>query len=223
MQTRSRMNDNAPPRVHNVMGLDVLRLPLLGRLLRHRHGRLTLQVGMTVVALVLVIDGFVGPQSAARNLATVTPWVYLRGFVVIALLLAGNIVCMACPFTLPRTLAKRLSLGGRRFPARLRNKWLAIAGLFALFFFYEYLDLWASPWLSAWLIVVYFVASFVLEAIFTESAFCKYICPLGAFNMVYSTLSPSRIAVKSQDICASCVGKECVNGSYTPAAVLRVD
>lgn len=217
------MNDNAPPRVRNITGMDVLRLPLLGPLLRHRHGRLALQAGATLLALALVIDGFVGLQSAARNLATVTPWVYLRGFVVIALLLAGNIVCMGCPFTLPRTLAKRLSLSGRRFPARLRNKWLSIAGLFALFFFYEYLDLWASPWLSAWLIVVYFAASFALEAIFAESAFCKYICPLGAFNMVYSTLSPSRIAVKSPDICASCVGKECVNGSYAPQPVLRID
>ena len=110
---------------------------------------------MTLLALALVIDGFVGPQSAARNLATVTPWVYLRGFVVLSLLLAGNIVCMGCPFTLPRSLAKRLSLSGRRFPARLRSKWLSIGGLFALFFFYEYLDLWASPWLSAWLIVAY--------------------------------------------------------------------
>ena len=41
--------------------------------------------------------------------------------------------------------------------------------------------------------------------------------------MVYSTLSPSRIAVKSHDICATCVGKECVNGSYAPQAILRVD
>ena len=170
-----------------------------------------------------MIDGFTGPQSASRNLATVTPWVHLRGLVVLVLLLAGNFFCMGCPFTLPRSLAKRLSIRGRRFPRALRNKWLAIFSLFALFFAYEVLDLWASPWLTAWLIVAYFVASFLLEAIFTESAFCKYICPLGSFNMVYSTLSPTRITVKSQDICATCVGKECVNGSYAPQPLIRVD
>ncbi len=217
------MSVEGSPQHHSALGMDVLKLPLLGRLLRHRHGRLALQALLTLVALALVLDGVVGPQSAARNLATVAPWVYLRGFVVIALLLAGNLVCMGCPFTLPRTLAKRLSRSGRRFPQRLRNKWLSIFSLFALFFFYEYLDLWASPWLSAWLIVLYFAASFALEALFAESAFCKYVCPLGAFNMVYSTLSPTRIAVKSHDICASCVGKECVNGSYAPQTVIRVD
>ena len=210
-------------RHHHRLGMDVLRLPLLGRLLRGRHGRLALQLLFTFVALALVIDGFTGPQSAARNLATVAPWVHLRGLVVLALLLAGNLVCMGCPFTLPRTVAKRLSAKGRRFPQRLRNKWLAIFSLFALFLAYEALDLWASPWLTAWLIVAYFAASFALEAVFAESAFCKYVCPLGSFNMVYSTLSPTRIAVKSPDICASCVGHECVNGSYAPSPMIRID
>lgn len=202
---------------------DSLQLPLIGSLLRGRHGRLLLQAPLTVLALLLVIDGFIGPQSAARNLATVAPWVHYRGLVVLALLLAGNLFCMGCPFTLPRSLAKRLSSRGRRFPQRLRNKWLAIGSLFALFFAYEYLDLWASPLLTAWLIAAYFIASFVLEALFSESAFCKYICPLGSFNMVYSTLSPTQVSVRSHAICATCVGKECVNGSYAAQPIIRID
>ncbi len=205
------------------LGRDILRLPLIGRALRHRQGRLALQLLFSLGALALLIDGFSGPQSAARNLATVAPWVHLRGLVVLALLLAGNLFCLGCPFALPRSLAKRLSLRGRRFPQRLRNKWPAIFSLFALFFVYEYLDLWASPWLTAWLIAAYFAAAFALEAIFRESAFCKYVCPLGSFNFVYSTLSPSGIAVKSHDVCASCVGRECINGSYAAQPVIRVD
>ena len=218
------MSENTLRERHQpALGMDVLRLPLLGRFLRGRHGRLALQLLFTLVALALMIDGFTGPQSAARNLATVAPWVHLRGIVVLTLLLAGNLVCMGCPFTLPRTVAKRLSIKGRRFPQRLRNKWLAIFSLFALFLAYEVLDLWASPWLTAWLIVAYFAASFALEAFFAESAFCKYVCPLGSFNMVYSTLSPTSIAVKSPEICASCVGHECVNGSFALAPLIRVD
>ncbi len=202
---------------------DVLQLPLIGRVLRWRWGRLVLQIPLAIIALLLVIDGFTGPQTASRNLATVTPWIHYRGLVVIALLLAGNLFCMGCPFTIPRTLAKRFSLPGRRFPRFLRNKWLAIGGLFTLFLLYEWLDLWASPLLTAWVIVFYFVASFVLEVVFTESAFCKYVCPLGTFNFIYSTASPTQIAVKNHNICQTCVGKECVNGSYSPTPVIRLD
>lgn len=204
-------------------GIDILQFPIIGKILRHRHGRLAMQSILTLIAIALIIDGFIGPQSAARNLATIAPWVHYRGIVVIVLLLAGNLFCMGCPFTVPRTLAKRLSVKGRRFPTALRNKWLAIASLFILFFLYEYLDLWASPFLTAWVIVFYFVASFVMEMVFTESAFCKYVCPLGSFNFVYSTLSPSQISIKSPDICATCVGKECVNGSYAPESLIRLD
>jgi len=204
-------------------GFDVLKLPVIGAILRHRYGRLVMQSILTIIAIALIIDGFVGPQSAPRNLATVTPWVHYRGIVVIALLLAGNLFCMGCPFTVPRTLAKRLAPRGRRFPKILRNKWIAIGSLFLLFFLYEYLDLWASPLLTAWVILFYFVASFVMEMVFAESAFCKYVCPLGSFNFVYSTVSPTQIAVKSRDICATCVGKECVNGSYANQPAIRID
>lgn len=204
-------------------GIDVLQFPVIGKILRHRYGRLVMQSTLTIIAVLLIIDGFIGPQSAARNLATVAPWVHYRGIVVIVLLLAGNLFCMGCPFTVPRTIAKRLSIRGRRFPKYLRNKGVAIASLFILFFLYEFLDLWASPFLTAWVIIFYFVASFLMEALFTESAFCKYVCPLGSFNFIYSTLSPTQIAVKSTDICATCVGKECVNGSYAPETSIRID
>jgi polyferredoxin len=203
--------------------IDVLNVPLLGRLLKWRCGRLVLQIPLLVIAVLLIIDGVTGPQIAARNLATVAPWVHYRGLVVLVLLLAGNLFCMGCPFTIPRTIAKRLSIRGRRFPRVLRGKWLAIAGLFFIFLLYEWLDLWASPLLTVWVTIGYFVASFALEALFTESAFCKYVCPLGTFNFVYSTVSPTQIRVKNPDICRTCVGKECVNGSYAPQPVIRLD
>lgn len=203
---------------------DLLSIPIIGSALKSRYGRLILQIPFIILAILMLYDGFVYSSTpASRNLATVLPWVHYRGLVVLALLLVGNLFCMGCPFTIPRTLAKRLSIRGRRFPRFLRNKWLAIGALFTIFFFYEWLDLWASPYLTAWVIVAYFVASFVLEAIFSESAFCKYVCPLGTFNFVYSTASPTQIAVKNHDVCASCVGKECVNGSYASQATIRID
>jgi polyferredoxin len=202
---------------------DALRLPLLRRLLIRKNGRLVLQIPLLILALLLIYDGFTGPQIAPQNLATIAPWVHYRGLVVVALLLVGNLFCMGCPFTLPRTLAKRLSLRGGRWPRQLRNKWIAIGGLFVLFFLYEWLDMWASPALTAWVIVAYFVASFVLEALFTESPFCKYVCPLGSFNFVYSTVSPLQIRARNTDVCKTCVGKECINGSYSPQPVVLID
>lgn len=194
-------------------GLDLMRLPLLGRFLRWRWSRLVGQVTLLLLAALAVYDGFTGPQLAPQNIATVTIWVHYRGLLILGLLLAGNLFCFACPFTIPRTLAKKLSLAGPRWPAALRNKWISITGLVLVFWLYEWLDLWASPWLTAYLILAYFAASFLLEALFRESAFCKYVCPLGAFNFTYSAASPLAIRTADADICRDCQGKECVNGS----------
>jgi ferredoxin len=193
--------------------VDVLRWPILGRLLRWRWGRLLFQIPLFILAGLMIYDGFTGPQLASQNIATVAAWVHYRGLVILALLLAGNLFCMSCPFTLPRTLARRLSARGRRWPRGLRNKWLAIGLLFVIFWLYEWLDLWASPWLTAWVAVAYFVAAFALEAVFAESPFCKYLCPLGTFNFVHSAVSPLQITTRDTDVCRTCPGKECVNGS----------
>ena len=205
-QTRAPLHRPTPT-------FDLLRVPGLGRLLRWRWGRLAFQLPLAAVSIVMIYDGLTGPKLAPQNLATVAAWVHYRGLVVLALLLAGNLFCMSCPFTLPRTLARRLSAHGRRWPMALRNKWLAIALFVGLLFLYEALDLWASPWLTAWLIIAYFGAAFVFEALFAESPFCKYLCPIGTFNFTGSTISPLQITSRDADVCRTCVGKECVNGS----------
>ena len=84
----------------------------------------------------------------------------------------------------------------------------------SILFIYELYDLWASPWLTAWVIVAYFAVAFVLEAFFTRDSFCKYVCPLGTFNFLYSTVSPLQITSRSLETCRSCVGKDCINGHW---------
>jgi polyferredoxin len=195
--------------------LDLLQAPLLGPFLRWKHNRTLMQMLMFGLAAVIIVDGLWGSPLAAKNVATVAAWVHYRGLVVLALLLAANLFCASCPFILPRKLAKWLGRPERRWPRLLRNKWLALAGLVGIVYFYELYDLWASPWLTAWVTIAYFAAAFVLEGFFTRNSFCMYVCPLGTFNFLYSTVSPLHITAKSLHTCRDCKGHECINGSAT--------
>lgn len=194
---------------------DILRLPLLGHFLRWKHSRTFMQTILFVLAAAIIIDGLWGSPIAPRNVATVSAWVHYRGLVVLALLLIGNLFCAACPFVLPRKLAKWLGRPSWRWPKALRNKWLALVSLVAIVFTYELFDLWATPWWTAWLTVAYFVTAFVIEAFFTRSSFCMYVCPLGSFNFLYSTLSPTQITSRNLQTCRDCEGHECINGADT--------
>jgi len=194
---------------------DLLHLPLIGPILRWKHNRTAAQLILFLLAAAIIIDGLLGSPLAAKNVATVSAWVHYRGLVVLALLLVGNLFCAACPFVLPRKLAKWVGRPTKRWPQFLRNKWLALAGLVFIIYSYELFDLWASPWWTAWLTVAYFGVAFVLEAFFTRNSFCLYVCPLGTFNFLYSTISPLQITSRSADICRDCQGHECINGSST--------
>lgn len=191
---------------------DVLRLPLLGRFLRWRHARLVVQLPLLALAGLLIWDGLRGPQVGAMNLAGVLPWIHWRGLLILGLLSVGNIFCMACPFTLPRTLARRWLPRGRPWPRRLRSKWLAVLLLVLFLWAYEAFALWDRPWWTAWLALGYFAAAFLLDGVFRGGTFCKYVCPIGQFNFVQALVSPLEVKIRDPQVCLNCRSKDCLRG-----------
>lgn len=192
---------------------DLLRAPLVGPLLRHIAGRTLLQSLMLVVAIVIVIDGFSGPQVGAMNLAGVLPWIHWRGLVVLGLLVAGNLSCMACPFTLPRRWTRGVWSPPLRWPSALKNKWPAVFLLGLFFFAYEAFALWDWPAATAAIVVAYFIAAFTIDALFQGANFCKSVCPIGQFNLIQSLISPFSIAARDPAVCTACTTKDCIRGN----------
>jgi hypothetical protein len=187
-------------------------MPLLGRFLKWRHARLCMQVPLMLLAAVMIYDGLLGPQVGAMNLAGVLPWIHWRGLVILGLLVAGNVFCTACPFLVPRTLARRVLPAGWSWPRRLRSKWLAVLLLVAFLWAYEALALWDRPAWTACLALGYFAAAFVIDGLFRGAAFCKYLCPIGQFNFVQSLVSPLEVKARDPAVCESCRTKDCIRG-----------
>ena len=198
---------------HPGQRFDLLNLPLIGRLLRWRYGRMALQSIAFAAAVLVIADGFLGHPMGAMNLAGVLPWTYVRAFGVIALLVLGNIFCLSCPFMLPRELGHRLGLARFRWPRWLRSKWIAIALLILFFWSYEAFAIWDHPQRTAWLLIAYFAAAFLVDTFFRGANFCKYICPLGQFNFAGSLLSPFTLEAKSHATCERCTTHDCIAGN----------
>ena len=201
---------------------DVLRWPLVGHFLRWRHARTLLQILLLLVAAVLVLHGLFGPQVAPANLATVLSWVQYRGWLILALLVAGNFFCTACPFVLVRDTGRRLRHPLRRWPRWLRVKWIGIALFAAVLFIYELYDLWALPRATAWLVLGYFAVALAIDLLFTGATFCKYVCPIGQFSFVASMMSPLELQVRQPDTCRACRTVDCIKGRRDPSARARV-
>jgi len=201
---------------------DILKLPVLGHLLQWRHSRTLLQIPLFAVGIAMIVDGLAGPTLSPKNLATVLTWVHFRGALVLILLCAGNLFCMACPFMLVRNFMRRWIRPRFTWPRALRSKWTPAALIVLVLFAYELFGLWSSPWLTAWLILGYFVAILAVDGLFTHATFCKYVCPIGHFNFVAAAASPLEVAVRDQQVCGTCSTKDCIRGRREQSSQLVI-
>ncbi len=197
--------------------LDVLDWPVIGTFLRWRHARTALQLVLLLLAAAVVSDGLLSSRIDPTNFATVLTWVHYRGLLVVGLLAAGNLFCTGCPFVLVRDAGRRIRPPSLSFPRWLRTKWIGIALFVAVLFSYELFDLWALPRATAYLVLAYFASALAIDIVFTGANFCKYLCPIGQFNFVASTMSPLELRVKDAGTCRSCHTVDCIKGRRDPA------
>lgn len=202
-------------RVQMPASFDLLRVPVVGSVLRSRFGRAGLQSLTLLLIAAIILDGTRGTPVAMLNLGGSLLWNILRPFNLLLFFVAGNLFCMACPFTLPREFARVLGLGRLRWPIWLKNKWPATILMLVFFWAYEHFNLWNSPRDTAIVLLGYVIAVFIIDSIFRGANFCKYVCPIGQFNFVSSLVSPLDLGVKSQSTCSSCSTRDCIRGNET--------
>jgi polyferredoxin len=168
---------------------------------------------MLLVAIAVMADGFMGSPLAPLNLAGTLPWIHWRALSIAALLLVGNVFCMACPFTLVRDWARRFLPANLRWPRLLRNKWLPVGLIVIYLWCYEAFGLWNSPGITASIIAGYFLTALLIDGFFRGASFCKYVCPIGQFHFITSLVSPGEIRVRSIVVCQSCRTFDCIRGN----------
>jgi ferredoxin len=193
--------------------MNILRLPVVGSFLRWRYSRPALQLLLLLISLAVVLHGLFGPQLAPRNLATVLTSIHWRGFLIVAIVAAGNFFCTACPMILARDVSRRFFHPALRWPRWLRGKWLGVALLVLVLFSYELFDLWSQPRATAWLVLGYFGLAIVIDTVFKGASFCKHLCPIGQFNFVASTMSPIELRIVERETCRTCRTSDCIKGS----------
>ena len=191
---------------------DLLRTPVLGRLLGSARFRLGLRLVSLAVLIGIAVDGILGPDESPMNLAGTLPWTHWRGGVVLLALLLGNVACFACPLVAPRGVLRRWIRPTRKWPRALRSKWIAVALVVVWLVVYEAFDLWDSPFATAMLLLGLVGAATCVDLLFEGSAFCRYVCPVGQYQMATSTMSSRTVSAIDPRRCDTCTTRDCLVG-----------
>ena len=190
--------------------------------LKSRYPQLAIFVVMLVGYIFAILAGLIGTPVGSRNFSIVFVWIaWWAILILVAVPFFGRGWCAVCPIPLPGEWLQRgavltppdkkpkwLNL---RVPKMFRNIWLQNISFLLLALFSSVLL--TTPNITGIVLATMLFAAIGLSTIFERRAFCRYLCPVGGFIGLYSQTAPIELRIKDRQVCASCEGKPCYNGS----------
>ncbi|HLA88303.1 MAG TPA: 4Fe-4S binding protein, partial [Anaerolineales bacterium] len=190
--------------------------------LKSRYPQLAVFIVFLVGYIFAILAGLIGTPVGSHNFSIVFVWIaWWAILILVAVPFFGRGWCAVCPIPLPGEWLQRgavlnppdkkpkwLNL---RWPKFLRSIWLQNISFLLLALFSSVLL--TTPNITAIVLAAMLFAAIGLSMIFERRAFCRYLCPVGGFIGLYSQTAPIELRIKDKQICVTCDGKPCYNGS----------
>ena len=202
--------------------IELTRNRFLKNALINRYPQLAVFTIMLVGYVFAILAGLIGTQVGSHNFSIVFVWIaWWAILILVAVPFFGRGWCAVCPIPLPgewlqrgAVLAppdKRPKWLNLRVPKAFRNIWLQNISFLLLALFSSVLL--TTPNVTGIVLAVMLFAAIGLSTVFERRAFCRYLCPVGGFIGLYSQTAPIELRIKDKQVCVSCEGKPCYNGS----------
>ena len=207
------------------MGIDLLSHPILRRLAMSRTLRPFLLLTGLAAFVILIASGLIGTPVGNRNASIILIWIlWFSALMIILIPLGGRIWCLACPIP---AISEWLSRGaivekkntlinfGLRWPEKLEGIWLQNLAFLGVAAFSPLI--FTRPAVTAVALLLFVFLAIVMDLSFKKSRpgrlFCRYLCPIGGFVGVYSSLGMLEVRSKDKGICKGCTLKTCMKGN----------
>jgi 4Fe-4S binding protein len=202
--------------------LELTRNLFIKNALKSRYPQLAVFIVMLVGYIFAILAGLIGTPVGSHNFSIVFVWIaWWAILILVAVPFFGRGWCAVCPIPLPGEWLQRGAILAPpdkkpkwlnlRVPKMFRNIWLQNISFLLLALFSSVLL--TTPNIIGIVLAAMLFAAIGLSTIFERRAFCRYLCPVGGFIGLYSQAAPIELRIKDKQICASCIGKPCYNGS----------
>ena len=202
--------------------IELTRIPFIKNALKSRYPQLAVFIVMLVGYIFAILAGLIGTPVGSHNFSIVFVWIaWWAVLILVAVPFFGRGWCAVCPIPLPGEWLQRgavLSPPDKktkwlnlRWPKFLRNIWLQNISFLLLALFSSILL--TTPNITGIVLAAMLFAAIGLSTIFERRAFCRYLCPVGGFIGLYSQTAPIELRIKDKQVCVTCEGKPCYNGS----------
>lgn len=202
--------------------IELTRIPFIKNALKSRYPQLAVFIVMLIGYIFAILAGLIGTPVGSHNFSIVFVWIaWWAILILVAVPFFGRGWCAVCPIPLPGEWLQRgavLSPPDKRpkwlnlrVPKMFRNIWLQNISFLLLALFSSVLL--TSPNITGVVLAAMLFAAIGLSVVFERRAFCRYLCPVGGFIGLYSQTAPIELRIKDKQVCVTCEGKPCYNGS----------
>ncbi|MBL8078198.1 MAG: 4Fe-4S binding protein [Anaerolineales bacterium] len=198
------------------------RNPFIKNALKSRYPQLAVFIVMLVGYIFAILAGLIGTPVGSHNFSIVFVWIaWWAILILVAVPFFGRGWCAVCPIPLPGEWLQRGAILAPpdkkpkwlnlRVPKMFRNIWLQNISFLLLALFSSVLL--TTPNITGIVLAAMLFAAIGLSTVFERRAFCRYLCPVGGFIGLYSQTAPIELRIKDKQVCVTCEGKPCYNGS----------
>ncbi|MBI2862224.1 MAG: 4Fe-4S binding protein [Chloroflexi bacterium] len=196
-------------------GLDLLQTPMVRRFLQSRFYPLVFQVALVIGLVLLLLFAFLGLDRGSRNFATVVHWNLWWPLLPLLLLLFARAWCAICPVgAIAYWLQKAIGTLDRKPGRFLRDYGVVLMGL--TFIGITWLDRTAaftvSPRATGFFLLGILGAAVLVSLVYSRLAWCRYLCPIGAFTGLYAMNAALELRADPQR-CLQCKTLDCFRGN----------
>ena len=202
--------------------IELTRIPFIKNALKSRYPQLAVFIVMLIGYIFAILAGLIGTPVGSHNFSIVFVWIaWWAILILVAVPFFGRGWCAVCPIPLPGEWLQRGAILNPpdkrpkwlnlRFPKMFRNIWLQNISFLLLALFSSVLL--TTPNITGIVLAAMLFAAIGLSTVFERRAFCRYLCPVGGFIGLYSQTAPIELRIKDKQVCVTCEGKPCYNGS----------
>jgi CRP-like cAMP-binding protein/polyferredoxin len=204
------------PKVEGKWEFNLLQLPRLRSFLASRLFPLVPRLVVGLIFLLVVIALFAGPDNPHDNIGLTLSWVVGWPLLVFSFFFLARTWCSICGLAVPGWLAQLVLKPERPTPPWIRRHsgWIMTVFCILLFWIETTWNAYNSPQLTAWIILSITLGSLFFSLFYQRRVWCRYLCPLGAINALFSMPAIIELRANSQMCANRCTSHLCYHGDH---------
>lgn len=202
------------PKTEGKWEYNILRIAWIRKFLESSIFPRVPQVIVGCVLLITVLFLFFGPENPRSNLGITIGWYIGWPLMFFSFFFLARTWCSVCSLAAPGTILQNIVKPKRKTPQFIKDYsgWIVAVLCIAVFWIEIVWNAYSSPYLTGGIIMIITLGSILFSVLYSRRSWCRYLCPLGAVNAIFSM--PSVVELRSnRHVCLNrCQDHSCFVG-----------